>query len=109
MTRKPTLFAAIIATALASTAPALAQSDGMYEPTSRIVRYDDLDLNNERGRERLNTRLRHAANAACGFWSAKELSQRRKADECRKSAMDNVQPKVAAAIRKAAARYARAD
>lgn len=109
MTRKLTLFAAICATTVASVAPALAQTTGAYEPTSRIVRYDDLDLNNERGRDRLNIRLRMAANSACGFWSAKSLTDRQRADQCRKAAVERVQPKVADAVRKAAQRYARAD
>jgi UrcA family protein len=109
MTRKLTLFAAAVATMLTSTAPVLAQVEGMYEPTTRIVRYDDLDLNNARGRERLDRRVRSATNSVCGFWSAKALSEKRDADQCRKSAMEKAQPKVAAAIRKAAARYARAD
>ncbi|MDX2209643.1 MAG: UrcA family protein [Sphingopyxis sp.] len=109
MTRKLTLFAAICATTVASAAPVLAQTTGAYEPTSRIVRYDDLDLNNERGRDRLNTRLRMAANSACGFWSAKSLTDRARANECRKAAIERVEPKVADAVRKAAQRYARAD
>ncbi len=109
MTRKLTLFAAICATTVASAAPALAQATGGLEATSRIVRYDDLDLNNERGRDRLNTRLRMAANSACGFWSAKSLTDRQRANECRKAAFERAQPKVADAVRKAAQRYARAD
>lgn len=109
MTRKLTLFAAVCATALTSIVPVAAQTTGTYEPASRVVRYDDLDLNNERGRERLNTRIRNAANSACGFWNAKALSDRLRANQCRKDALEKAQPKVAAAIRSAAARYARAD
>jgi UrcA family protein len=108
MTRKLTLFAAVCATTLTSAAPVLAQ-DSMYEPTSHIVRYDDLDLNNARGRERLDRRLRSAANAACGIRDARDLSERQAADQCRKTAMEKTQPKVAEAIRKAASRYASAD
>jgi UrcA family protein len=110
MTRKLTLFAVAAATMLTATAPAMAQVNSMNEATSRVVRYDDLDLNNDRGRERLDRRLRSAANSVCGFWSAKALSEKRDADQCRKTAMEKVQPKVAAAVRNAAARYAaRAD
>ena len=108
MTRKLTFFAAVCATTLASAAPVLAQ-DSLFEPTSRIVRYDDLDLNNARGRERLDTRLRNAVNSACGFWNARALSEKRAADQCRKAALESAQPKVAEAVRKAASRYARAN
>lgn len=109
MTRKITFLAAAVATVLTSATPVLAQ-DSMSEATSRVVRYDDLNLNNELGRERLERRLRHAANSACGFWSAKALSDRQNADQCRKTALSKAQPKVAEAVRRAASRYAaRAD
>lgn len=78
----------------------------MLEPSSRIVRYDDLDLANERGRERLETRLRHAANAACGFWGARTLAERQAADQCREQAMAKAASKAEEAARKAKARSA---
>lgn len=110
MTRKLTLFAAAVATTMASAAPVLAEPDGMLEPTTRVVRYDDLDLNSARGRERLDTRMRMAVNSACGFWSARSLSEKAVVDKCRKAAKAQGEVKVAEAIRKAAARYAaRAD
>lgn len=110
MTRKFTLFAAALATTLASAVPALAEPDNMLEITSRIVRYDDLDLNNARGRERLDTRMRTAINAVCGVWSARILAERALVEKCRDSARKQGEVKVAEAIRNAAARYAaRAD
>lgn len=110
MTRKMILFAAAVATTLASTAPVLAQPDSMTEPTQRIVRYDDLDLTNARGRERLNTRVRMAVNSACGYASAQSLTERKLVDTCRKKALKSSEPEIAEALRKAAARYAaRAD
>ena len=110
MTRKLTLFAASVATTMASAAPVLAESDGMLEPTTRIVRYDDLDLTNARGRERLNTRVRSAVNLACGLWSARSLSEKQLVDQCRTQAMKSSEIKIAEAVRKAATRYAaRAD
>lgn len=110
MTRKMILFAAAVATTLASTAPVLAQPDGMTEPTQRIVRYDDLDLTNARGRERLNTRVRMAVNSACGYASAQSLTEKRLVDDCRKKALKSSELEIAEALRNAAARYAaRAD
>lgn len=110
MTRKLTLFAAAVATTLASTAPVLAQPDGMLEPTKRVVRYDDLDLTTAKGRERLDVRMRMAVNSACGYWSARSLSEKAVVDKCRDAAKEQGEVKIAEAIRKAAARYAaRAD
>jgi UrcA family protein len=108
MTRNLTLIAAAAATALTSAAPVLAKADSQYEPTTRIVKYDDLDLASAQGRKRLNTRVRMAANVACGFWSSKSLSEKRVIDKCRKAAMAKAEPQIAAAIRDADARYARA-
>lgn len=106
MTRKLTLFAAAVATTLASTAPVLAQPDSMLEPTTRVVRYDDLDLTSARGRERLDTRMRMAVNSACGHWSARSLSEKAIVEKCRAAARAQGEVKVAEAIRNAAARYA---
>lgn len=89
----------------ASAAPVVAQ-DMLTKPTSRSVRYDDLDLSNARGRERLETRLRHAANAVCSFWATRDLAEKQAADRCRAAAFEKAQPKVAEEVRKAAARYA---
>jgi UrcA family protein len=106
MTRKLILFAAAGAALLSATAPAMAQ-DGMFEPTTRIVHYDDLDLANQRARDRLDMRIRQAANSACGYWSAHTITERRAANNCRKAAIAKTAPKVAEAVRSAAARYAR--
>ncbi|NJS14747.1 MAG: UrcA family protein [Sphingopyxis sp.] len=106
MLKKLILIAVAGAATLGAAAPTFAQ-DGMFEPTIRIVKYDDLDLTNERARERLDTRLRSAANSACGFWQAHTLTEKRAAQACRKAALQRTEPKVAEAVRKAAARYAR--
>lgn len=103
MTRKIITFAAAVAATFASTAPLMAQ-DSLFEPSSRIVRYDDLDLANERGRERLETRLRNAANAACGFWQARTLAEKQAAEQCRSAALDKARTDAAAAKKKAAKR-----
>lgn len=110
MTRKLTLFAAAVATTLASAAPVLAQPDYVIETNQRIVRYDDLDLSSPRGRERLNTRVRMAVNSVCGVWSARSLSEKALVQRCRDKAMKDGEVKIAKAVREAAARYAaRAD
>ena len=100
-----TIAAAAVLSMTVSAAPVVAQ-DMLTEPTSRSVRYDDLDLSNARGRERLETRVRTAANAACGFWATRGIAEKQAADRCRAAALEKAQPKVAEAVRKAAARYA---
>lgn len=100
MTRKifsPILAAAVV---LTMTAPAAAQ-DASTEPTQRIVRYDDLNLASANGRARLETRLRMAANAACGMSSAREMIERTHARQCRDAALEQVRPRMEQALREA--------
>lgn len=97
---------ALVASPIAAAAPAMAQQDGMFERSSQIVRYDDLDLANARGRERLGTRLRQAANSACGVRSARTLSERQAADQCRDQAMAKAADKAEEAARQAKNRRA---
>jgi len=106
MTMKFTLIAAAMCATFASAAPAFAQ-DSLFEPQSRIVRYDDLNLASARGRERLEIRLRHAAESVCGTASARALNEMRTTVHCRKQALKRTAPMVADATRTAAARYAR--
>lgn len=106
MTRHYTLPALAAALLLASTPPAHAQ-DSMTEATTRIVRYDDLNLMHERGRERLETRLRSAAGAACGLNGARELSERIRARKCREQALEDARPKMEQAVRSAAKEQAK--
>jgi UrcA family protein len=102
MTRLQKLTLALSALAtVGAGVPALAQ-DSMFEATSRVVRYDDLDLNNERGRERLDRRLRHAANSACGFWQARTLAEKQVADQCRDAALAKAKAEADAAKAKSA-------
>lgn len=109
MIRKASILVAAIATVLASAAPVTA-AENMFEPTKRIVRYDDLDLTNAKGRERLETRVRMAVNSACGHWDARTLSEKVKVDRCRKAARQQSEAQVAEAVRNAAVRLAaRAD
>lgn len=102
MQRKFILLAAASAT-LAAGIPALAQ-DSMSEVSSRIVRYDDLNLVNQRGRERLEVRVRSAANAACGTKLARTLQEKQAAQTCRDTAIANTKPKVEEAVRDAKSR-----
>jgi UrcA family protein len=109
MQRNLMLVAAALAVGLTGTVPALAKNtaqNSAFEPVTLAVQYDDLDLSSPRGRERLETRIRSAANSACGTRSATTLSEKRDADKCRKSAIARTQPEVMAAVRAAALRYA---
>jgi UrcA family protein len=94
MIRKATIFVAAIAASLASAAPVTA-ADNMFEPTTRIVRYDDLDLT-----------VRMAVNSACGHWDARSLSEKAMVDKCRKAARQQSEAQVAEALRNAAVRLA---
>lgn len=105
MTRKATIFVAAIAASLASVAPVTA-ADNMFEPTTRLVRYDDLDLNSVKGRERLETRVRMAVDSACGYREARSLSEKAMVDKCRNAARQQSEAQVAEAVRNAAVRLA---
>lgn len=109
MTRKVTLIVAAIAATLASAVPVTA-ADNMFDSSSRTVRYDDLDLRNESGRQRLQERISNAVEAVCGHKSERSLAEKMAANRCRAATMAMVQPKYVAAIRTAGAVYAaRAD
>ena len=109
MTRTATIFVAAIAASLASAAPVTA-ADTLFEPTKRVVAYDDLDLTSAKGRERLETRVRMAVNSACGYWDARSLTEKAMVDRCRKAARQQSEAQVAEAVRNAAVRLAsRAD
>lgn len=109
MTRNAKYIVAAIAASLASAAPVTA-SENMFEPTTRVVRYDDLDLTSAKGRERLETRVRVAVNSACGHWDVRSLNEKAMAERCRKAARTQSEAQVAEAVRNAAVRLAsRAD
>jgi UrcA family protein len=105
MQRKFMLAAAALGLGFTGTAPAMAEQSA-FEPVKLVVQYDDLDLSSPRGRDRLETRIRSAANSACGYRSATTLSEKRDADTCRKAAIARTQPEVMAAVRAASLRYA---
>jgi UrcA family protein len=100
MTHK--FFSAVAGTmmALAMIAPAGAR-DALTEPTTRIVRYDDLNLASAKGRERFETRLRMAANSACGMSNAREMVERMRAKKCRDAALERTRPQFEQAVRQA--------
>ena len=110
MTRKATIIITAIAASLASVAPVIA-ADTMFEPTTRVVRYDDLDLASAKGRERLQARVRMAVNSVCGHSDGRRtLSEKMAAERCRKAARQQSEAQVAEAVRNAAVRLAsRAD
>ena len=105
MTRNAKYIVAAIAASLASAAPVTA-AENMFEPTTRVVRYDDLDLTSAKGRERLETRVRMAVNSACGYREARSLSEKVMAERCRKAARQQSEAQVAEAVRNAAVRLA---
>lgn len=112
MHRTLTKFVAASVALLSVTAPAfadVAEDNAARERQTRVVQYDDLDLSSPRGRERLETRIRSAANSACGFWSAQTLTEKKVAQQCRAAAVERTRTEVAAAVRNAAARYAARD
>lgn len=98
-------FIAIAAAALGVATPGFAQS-AVVEVSSKVVRYDDLNLADARGRERLETRVRTAANAVCGTREALTLEEKQAALACRNSAIASTKPQVAAAVLRAGPRLA---
>lgn len=99
-------FIALAAVTIAASAPALAEPDQTMEQTSRVVRYDDLDLTSAPDRERLETRVRQAVIWACGIRDARSQSERAHAAACRAQAMANAMPKAREAARKSTNRLA---
>lgn len=99
------LFAAAAMALVGGVVPAQAQ-DSLDEPRQVVVRYDDLNLAQPNGRARLERRLLSAVNNVCRVREVRTLDERYDALACRKRAMTDMQPRVAAALRKAGALYA---
>lgn len=102
MTRATTRAASFALAAMASLAavctatPAFAQDE-----RSMTVRYGDLDLSSDRGVERLNTRVRMAANKVCDVRLARDLNAVRQAYACRDTALDRATRDVDFAVARA--------
>lgn len=81
---------AIVAAALVSTAPAVAQSV--------VVPYGDLNLASAAGAETLEKRLKVAAIRVCGFEQAPGLAETLSVKKCRAGVLDTARPQVSQAI-----------
>ncbi|RJF92894.1 UrcA family protein [Sphingomonas cavernae] len=70
-------------------APATAQSpaDGT---NTRVVRYADLDLGTEKGRDALDRRIRVAVSAACGTASSVDPEGKREVRRCKADTLAHV-------------------
>ena len=86
------LAAPLLATGMA--APAAAQQDSH----SVIVRYDDLNLGSQAGRDRLETRVRTAVRQVCSTPDRTTLAQRARILECMADASRDANTRVAALI-----------
>ena len=62
---------------------------GTSDITSVVVRYDDLNLNSEAGKARLQKRLRNAAESVCGLVETRFLVLRDAHDQCVAEALSN--------------------
>jgi UrcA family protein len=58
------------------------------------VRYDDLDLRRDPGREALHARLTRAANQVCGSFDIRRTAEYRHVQECREQALANAMANV---------------
>ena len=96
------LAAAIVLTASAVAAPAMAQSAS--EPIGVTVSYRDLDLNHAAGAAVLLRRLQAAAEQACGGApDPRVLGQRPAFEQCRNDAVSHAVAKLNAPLLTAAA------
>ncbi|MBL8651333.1 MAG: UrcA family protein [Sphingopyxis sp.] len=91
----PILLAAPIALTGLSL-PAAAQDDPSVDKRSVAVRYDDLNLANAAGRERLSARVQSAVRQVCGVRSARDAWERQTASKCKDAAMRDADGKLAA-------------
>lgn len=108
---KLTLFlltAPIALTGLTVSAAAAPGEEG--ERRTTIVRYDDLNLATEEGRESLMTRVKYAVQKVCGSRPhyRQPLHERVAAMRCEKSAMADAEVKLAELFNGNGARYAEA-
>jgi UrcA family protein len=67
------------------------------------VRYSDIDLRADRGRDQLDRRIRWAAGAVCGSNPIRGLERRNDHAACETAAIAGAQPRVASAVQSAAA------
>jgi UrcA family protein len=90
--------------------PAAAAVDEEGERRTTIVRYDDLNLATEDGRESLTTRVKYAEQKVCGSRPhyRQPLHERAIAIRCEKSALADAEIKLAELFNGNGARYAEA-
>lgn len=92
MAKLPLILMAAPLVAAAAVAPVAAQDD----MRSIAVRYDDLNLASETGRERLETRVRFAVRQVCGVHGRLTLRERASALACSAEATRDTKVRLAA-------------
>lgn len=88
---------ALAALVAAHSSSAVARSDQLTER----VPYGDLNLTNESGIKALDRRLDRAVERVCGFATAREISQQRAIDKCRRETVNSIRNDRELAIAKA--------
>lgn len=89
---------ALIAAAIVTGSIALATLPAAAEPVSRAVRYADLDLTSQAGRDGLDRRVTNAVRQMCGAMPELALDQRANVRACRTSAQNDARTQVARLI-----------
>ena len=74
------LMTAVAAFGVVSAATATAGEAELFH--SRVVKYDDLDINSEQGAKALYTRLRSAARIVCANLEGREIRQKLEWKSC---------------------------
>lgn len=101
-------FSFILAVPLAITGivtPAAA-SDQVDDPQSVTVRYDDLNLSSQSGRDRLTTRVKTAIRQVCGSYSRRTLAEHAETRRCQAEATRNTDTQLASLFNGTHARLA---
>src|ERR1700760_2370236 len=87
MSRLKSLIFICLAAVAASPLNAFAESSGFDQPPARVVRYGDLDLNQQSGIVTLYSRIRSAAREVCEPMEGVSIKLLRAKNDCRHSAV----------------------